>query len=115
MKPESRVPVGLSSSRKRSGNSMKFPYTRALPGVAAPEGLGGPTPLGRAPAIASCPYKFFTYIYSVGRSKKQWTAAFSGMAAFRPTRPVPKDGTTPRNIYLEFYRSLPLTSFVYCL
>ncbi|NER35212.1 MAG: hypothetical protein F6J93_14575 [Oscillatoria sp. SIO1A7] len=27
MKPESRVPVGLSTSRKRSGNSMKFPYT----------------------------------------------------------------------------------------
>ncbi|NER39310.1 MAG: hypothetical protein F6J93_36070 [Oscillatoria sp. SIO1A7] len=27
MKPESRVPVGLSSSRKLSGNSMKFPYT----------------------------------------------------------------------------------------
>ncbi|NER36891.1 MAG: hypothetical protein F6J93_23460 [Oscillatoria sp. SIO1A7] len=27
LNPETRVPVGLSSPRQRSGNSMKFPYT----------------------------------------------------------------------------------------
>ncbi|NER38621.1 MAG: hypothetical protein F6J93_32490 [Oscillatoria sp. SIO1A7] len=29
LNPETSVPVGLSSPGQRSGNSMKFPYTRA--------------------------------------------------------------------------------------
>ncbi|NER34944.1 MAG: hypothetical protein F6J93_13135 [Oscillatoria sp. SIO1A7] len=49
MKPESRVPVGLSSSRKRSGNSMKFPYTRAP----------------HTPHPRHCPYRLFQCVSSI--------------------------------------------------
>ncbi|NER35288.1 MAG: hypothetical protein F6J93_14990 [Oscillatoria sp. SIO1A7] len=46
-----------SSSRKRLGNSMKFPYTPHTVGVAAPEGLGGPTP--------ACVGKFLLFLRNI--------------------------------------------------